>query len=32
MTRSAVSEIFEADKWQKVEGFEFEDITYHRAR
>jgi naphthoate synthase len=29
---SVVSEIFEADKWQAVEGFEFEDITYHRAR
>jgi len=29
---SAVSEIFEADKWQAVEGFAFEDITYHRAR
>jgi naphthoate synthase len=28
---SVVSEIFEADKWQAVEGFEFEDITYHRA-
>jgi naphthoate synthase len=29
---SVVSEIFDADKWQAVEGFEFEDITYHRAR
>jgi naphthoate synthase len=29
---SVVSEIFEADQWQAVEGFEFEDITYHRAR
>jgi naphthoate synthase len=27
-----VSDIFEADKWQEVDGFEFEDITYHRAR
>lgn len=32
MSKSAVSEIFEADKWQSVEGFAFEDITYHRAR
>jgi naphthoate synthase len=32
MSGSGVSEIFDADKWQKVEGFEFEDITYHRAR
>ena len=27
-----VSEIFEADLWQDVAGFSFEDITYHRAR
>ena len=27
-----VSEIFEADHWQPVAGFAFEDITYHRAR
>ena len=27
-----VSEIFEASAWQEVAGFEFEDITYHRAR
>jgi len=27
-----VSEIFEADLWQAVPGFAFEDITYHRAR
>ena len=27
-----VSEIFEPDHWQAVEGFAFEDITYHRAR
>jgi len=32
MSTSAVSQIFEADKWQSVEGFAFEDITYHRAR
>jgi naphthoate synthase len=31
-TNSSVSEIFEADKWQAVAGFDFEDITYHRAR
>jgi naphthoate synthase len=27
-----VSEIFDADQWQAVAGFDFEDITYHRAR
>jgi len=27
-----VSEIFDADQWQPVAGFSFEDITYHRAR
>jgi naphthoate synthase len=27
-----VSEIFDADQWHAVEGFDFEDITYHRAR
>lgn len=27
-----VSEIFNADAWREVEGFDFEDITYHRAR
>src|SRR5687768_10123098 len=27
-----VSEIFDADAWQAVAGFDFEDITYHRAR
>ena len=27
-----VSEIFEPEKWHEVEGFNFEDITYHRAR
>ncbi len=32
MAKGDVSEIFEADKWQRVEGFTFEDITYHRAR
>lgn len=27
-----VSEIFDPDLWQPVQGFRFEDITYHRAR
>jgi naphthoate synthase len=27
-----VSEIFDADAWTEVAGFEFTDITYHRAR
>jgi naphthoate synthase len=27
-----ISEIFDADAWQPVPGFELEDITYHRAR
>ena len=31
MTES-VSEIFNPDLWDQVEGFEFEDITYHRAK
>lgn len=26
-----VSEIFDADAWRPVDGFEFTDITYHRA-
>ena len=32
MAKGEVSEIFDADQWQAVEGFAFEDITYHRAR
>jgi naphthoate synthase len=32
MAKGAVSEIFDASQWQAVEGFAFEDITYHRAR
>ena len=28
----AVSEIFDADRWEPVEGFDFTDLTYHRAR
>ena len=31
MTR-IVSEIFDPAAWEPVEGFDFEDITYHRAR
>ncbi len=27
-----ISPIFDADQWQVVPGFDFEDITYHRAR
>lgn len=27
-----VSEIFNADRWNEVSGFKFEDITYHRAK
>src|SRR6516165_5852031 len=26
-----ISEIFDPDAWRPVEGFDFEDITYHRA-
>ena len=26
-----VSEIFDADRWRPVDGFDFTDITYHRA-
>jgi naphthoate synthase len=31
MGKSAVSEIFDASVWHEVPGFQFEDITYHRA-
>ncbi len=27
-----VSAIFDPDRWEEVEGFQFEDITYHRAK
>lgn len=27
-----VSEIFDASQWNEVEGFQFQDITYHRAK
>lgn len=29
---SQVSEIFDPTKWNEVEGFDFQDITYHRAK
>jgi naphthoate synthase len=31
-SEGVVSAIFEAELWQPVSGFHFEDITYHRAR
>jgi naphthoate synthase len=31
-SEGVVSAIFEAELWQSVDGFHFEDITYHRAR
>ena len=31
MANEAVSEIFDPARWREVEGFDFEDITYHRA-
>jgi naphthoate synthase len=31
-SKKAVSEIFDESLWQPVEGFRFDDITYHRAR
>jgi naphthoate synthase len=30
--RAFVSELFDPDAWEPVSGFEFQDITYHRAR
>ncbi|WP_254537901.1 1,4-dihydroxy-2-naphthoyl-CoA synthase [Halomarina litorea] len=27
-----VSELFDAERWDPVEGFDFRDVTYHRAR
>jgi naphthoate synthase len=29
--RDDVSEIFDSSAWRPVEGFDFADITYHRA-
>ena len=31
-TLDTVSEIFDADRWEPVPGFDLTDITYHRAR
>jgi naphthoate synthase len=31
MAASPVSELFDADRWQPVDGFEADDVTYHRA-
>jgi naphthoate synthase len=28
---NAVSELFDPSRWERVDGFEFEDVTYHRA-
>jgi naphthoate synthase len=28
---AAISELFDAEAWRPVEGFDFQDITYHRA-
>jgi naphthoate synthase len=30
--KNQVSEIFNPEWWQQVEGFDFQDITYHRAK
>ncbi|HIL48124.1 MAG TPA: 1,4-dihydroxy-2-naphthoyl-CoA synthase, partial [Acidimicrobiia bacterium] len=30
MRDGAVSEIFDADRWAAVDGFDLSDITYHR--
>ena len=32
MSTTGVSEIFETDRWEPVEGFDLSDITYHRGR
>jgi len=32
MSEHPVSEIFDPEAWERVAGFELEDITYHRAR
>ena len=32
MSDKFISEIFEPELWNEVEGFNFEDITYHRAK
>ena len=32
MTTALISPLFDAHSWESVPGFEFSDITYHRAR
>ena len=32
MSKGNVSEIFDPTRWDEVPGFDFEDITYHRAK
>ena len=32
MSTTGVSEIFDTDRWEPVEGFDLSDITYHRGR
>lgn len=32
MTTDQVSDIFDPERWDVVEGFDFDDITYHRAK
>jgi naphthoate synthase len=32
MTAATISELFDPDAWTEVAGFDFGDITYHRAR
>ena len=32
MSTTGVSEVFDPDRWETVEGFDLSDITYHRGR
>ena len=32
MSTTGVSEIFDPDRWEPVEGFDLSDVTYHRGR
>jgi len=32
MSKETISEIFDPARWDEVPGFDFEDITYHRAK
>jgi naphthoate synthase len=32
MSTAGVSEVFDPDRWEPVEGFDLSDITYHRGR